>query len=195
MSHLRDQPDEVLYVMSGRGDEEAFRCLVERYMNLVVGYFVHRVGGGGQQAEDLAQDVFFKLWRHAARYSVKAKFSTYLYSVAHNTLVDFMRRKGTRFEEVSVDDEKERDLIAETADSGVPEPLEKLALDEQISLLKQALAKLRLPEREALLLVLADGLSYKEVSEILGIPEGTVKSRLHAALARLRKFLSLENRG
>ncbi|MBN1809780.1 MAG: RNA polymerase sigma factor [Planctomycetes bacterium] len=179
--------DESLYLLCAEGDKEAFRSLVERYMDLLIGYFVRRLRDA-ELSQDLAQEVFIKLWKHAGRYTVKARFSTYLYSVAHNTLIDYMRRKKSRIDTVSADDE-DGNIIAETADAGLPEPLKVLEVSEQLELVNRRLEELGEGEKQVVVLILAESLSYKEAARVLGIPEGTVKSRLHGALARLRKLL------
>ena len=74
MPRREDASDEELYRKSAAGDTDAFRELVLRYENMVVGYFARRVHDSGT-AEDLAQEVYLKLWRHAGRYTVKAKLS------------------------------------------------------------------------------------------------------------------------
>jgi len=187
MPDLRDEADERLYVLCAEGNTEAFRCIVERYQNLLVGYFMRRAGETSI-AEDLAQEVFIKLWRSAGKYTVRARFSTYVYSVAHNTLIDHIRRKATRTDTLSADAD-EGALLAETPDSGIPEVLERKAHEEQLALVKKALEQIREVERDVVMAVFAEGLSYKDAGEVLGVPEGTVKSRLHGALRHIRQIL------
>ena len=187
MPDLRDEADEKLYVLCAEGNTEAFRYLVERYQNLLVGYFMRRAGEAGI-AEDLAQEVFIKLWRTAERYTVRARFSTYMYSVAHNTLIDHIRRKGTRADTISADTD-EGAFLADTADSDIPEVLEHLAHEEQLALVRKALEQLKDVERDVVMSVFAEGMSYRDTAEVLGIPEGTVKSRLHGALRHIRQIL------
>jgi len=187
MHDLRDEADEKLYVLCAEGNPEAFQYLVERYQNLLVGYFMRRAGEAGI-AEDLAQEVFIKLWRTAERYTVRARFSTYMYSVAHNTLIDHIRRKGTRADTISADTD-EGAFLADTADSGIPEVLEHLAHEEQLALVRKALEQLKDVERDVVMSVFAEGMSYRDTAEVLGIPEGTVKSRLHGALRHMKQIL------
>jgi len=187
MPDLRDEADEKLYVLCSEGNAEAFRCIVERYQNLLVGYFMRRAGETSV-AEDLAQEVFIKLWRSAGKYSVRARFSTYVYSVAHNTLIDHIRRKGTRTDTLSTDAD-EGALLAEAADTTVPGVLERKAHEEQLALVRKALEQIRDVERDVVMAVFAEGVSYKEAGEMLGVPEGTVKSRLHSALRHIRQIL------
>jgi len=194
LAEEKKQSDEELYLLCAQGDKEAFRKLVIQYQDMVVGYFVRRLGDVAL-SEDLAQEVLVKLWKHADRYTVRAKFSTYLYSVAHNALIDYIRREDSRVDTVSGADEEGGNIIAESVGAGLPEPLERLEREEQTALIMKKIQELKKGEREVVLLVLAQGLSYKEAADTLSIPEGTVKSRLHAALSRLRVMLNIPDAG
>lgn len=184
--------DEQLYQLTGRGDEPAFEQLVMRHQHALYGYFLRRTGQPSL-AEELTQEVFLRLWRHAPLYRARSKFQTYLYRVAHNMYIDYLRRSSARPRETSLDSEEGSGIERIAPDAGVP-PDAAFDRDEVKARLHQALHKLPEREREVLLLVFDENLHYRECAEILRIPPGTVKSRVHTAVERLRRILDIGRR-
>ena len=179
--------NEELYTRAGQGDETAFERLVNVFQHALFGYFLRRTGKRGV-AEELAQEVFLRLWTHAPTYRVRSKFQTYLYRVAHNMFVDYCRRQGARPSEYSLDSDEGSAVEVFAADSTLS-PEDELTEDEMKERLHDALEKLPEREREILLLVLEEDLPYRGVAEALSIPEGTIKSRMHSAVVRLRQIM------
>lgn len=168
--------------------DEALAELVQRYQDELVGFFYHHCW---QQpiAEELAQTVFIKIYQARARYQQTAKVRTYLYRIAHNAWIDHVRKESRR-KNVSLDAEHGSHGLRlvdtlEARHNDASEDSEN-SLRARIETAVEAL-----PEGQRAVFVLANNQSmkYQEISEVLGIPEGTVKSRMHNAVRHLRKSL------
>jgi len=170
-----DPSDEELMLRVTRGDDEpALTELIRRYRGPLVNHFARR--GVQHEYEDLAQETFVRLYKARRRYRVRAKFTTYLYFIAHKVWIDHLRKTFRR-------DRREN------AFRGQPRPEHTEAPALARADLAWALAKLPATHRDVVAHSLLDQLSHNEISERLGIPEGTVKSRLHHALRSLRDIL------
>jgi RNA polymerase sigma-70 factor (ECF subfamily) len=183
--------DEELAVAAGRGSEEAFRELVERFERPVYGLIV-RIVRRGEIAEELAQETFVKAWRALARFDPERKFSSWLFKIAHNTALDALRRKGE--ETLSLDEpvgegEEPREL---PADPRAEDPLVRLAARGAGRALERAMAALRPQYREILLLRFGEGLAYEEIAEVTGAPLGTVKVHIFRARKELAAAMRSE---
>ena len=177
------------------GDHDAFRMLVERYQGRAYGLAL-RVLRDEEQAKDAVQDAFLKVYRSLDRFEGRAGFYTWLYRIVMNQCLDHKRRdKSDR--EVEWNDESAVGLLdaSESAASLAGRDADREAPDVAIerSEIRQAVARAidALPEdaRRTIQLREIDGLSYKEIAEAMGIPKGTVMSRLHYARQRLRELL------
>ena len=173
-----------------RGDEAALSDLYRRWAK-PLSNFLFGMCGDRALAEDLLQEVFLRVWRAAPRYEPTAKFSTWLFHVARNHWLNEREKRMHRIKPISLDrtgpDGDEPSIDA--PDRGAPTP-DREALDRELgSRIGQAVA--RLPEimRETWTLAVQQGLAYPEVAEILGIPVGTVKSRMFQAVRLLRDDL------
>ncbi len=163
--------DESLVAALNRGDVSAFDALYYRYRDWVV-RLAHRLTGNPDDALDVLQETFSYLFRKFPGFVLSARMTTFLYPVVKNLSIA-ARRKRERH----------------PSDEGVPDPpaKEPVRPEESRAELSAALASLPEPQREVLLLRFVDDLSLLEIADALGIPEGTVKSRLHNAIAALRK--------
>lgn len=181
--------DEHLMQAFAAGDARAFETLYDRHA-LPVWRFVRRSLPDASQADDLVQDVWFTLVRHAPQYEVRAKFRTWLFTLAHHRLVDHWR---THKHHTSLDaDTEDGAALAETlaAESGFG-PERRLSSREQAQALLEALAELPAAQREAFLLQAEGGLSLAEIAQATGVTQETAKSRLRYARARLRETLEV----
>lgn len=161
------------------GDSGAFAELLERYQNQIFS-LVLRMVRNPADAEDLAQDAFVKAFRNLASYDPEQPFITWLFKIAHNTTIDFLRRK--RPETVSIpEDDSLVDRGLSAADAVVGEAVAERLLGSLTPLY-----------REALLLRHKEGLALKEIAGLLGIPEGTVKIRLFRARELLKDKVGAE---
>lgn len=181
-------PDDGDFVARARdGDHGAFRVLVERYQGRAYRLAL-RVLRDEAEAEDAVQDAFVKAYRSLDRFEGRAGFYTWLYRIVMNQCLDRKRRgRGGRPVEWSEELEAARDPAAElSAPSG---PDGELARLEVRQLVAAAIAGLPEDARRTLELREIDGLSYQEIAEALGVPRGTVMSRLHYARKRVREAL------
>ncbi len=178
-------PDLELVVRWQAGDLESFARLVERHERRVF-RILYRMLGSHEEAADVAQETFLNLHRHGHRFRHESRFSTFVYRVAANAALNRRRSLGR--------DRSRMLALAERQATGDlpsrPGDPEEEVTRSQLGRRVQA-ALLVLPERLRLPLVLFDleGLPYSEISSVVGIPEGTVKSRIHRARQALREEL------
>ena len=179
--------DEQLMRSYAGGDTRAFETLYDRHA-LPVWRFVQRSVQNAALADDLVQDVWFSVVRHAPQYEARAKFRTWLFTLAHHRVVDHWR---THKNHASLDAESEdgaalADMLA--AESGFG-PERRLDSRELAQALLDALAALPPVQREAFLLQAEAGMSVAEIAQATGVSQETAKSRLRYARARLRETL------
>jgi len=171
----------------GAGDHKAFRELVERHQGAVVGT-VAKMLGNSSEAEDIAQQVFLRIWRNARRYRPDAKFTTYLYTITRNLVFNETRRRS-RKKEVSADEleENSNQLIAASSDHQPDSELLQVELQRAVD---AAIAGLPEAQRMAVVLRRYEQLSYEEIAEVLSLSVSAVKSLLFRARTTLREALS-----
>ena len=168
------------------GDSEAFAILYQRHKGALYRYFLRQCETAAQ-AEELFQDVWLRLIRSRKRYTIQAKFTTYLFRLAHNRLVDHYRRQSKR-QETAWDVETEQIEEPPSADTG--EGLEhQVQVRQQAQQLMTLLHDLPLPQREAFLLREESGMSLEEIAQATQVSRETAKSRVRYAIARLRRGL------
>jgi len=164
------------------GEIEAFGELVRRHQNNLLNFFRH-LGAHMDKAEDLTQETFLRLYQWRQRYEPTARFKTFLFTLARHAWVDSLRKEAR---------------TVRTAGGELPEYVpDARAHPEHAQThldIREALAALSEKLRAVVVLNVYHGLAYKEIGEILEIPEGTVKSRMFQALRQLRSLLSQENR-
>lgn len=185
-----DDSDEALMLAYGAGDGGAFDRLYARHKGAVYRYLLRQCRNAGI-ADELFQDVWMNAIRVRATYVPAARFTTWLYTLAHNRLVDHWRTSGqARF--VSVDDDGEgdtRDAMDAMPGAANDEPESRVLSNELGNQLRAALAALPPEQRDAFLLQYEGGLSLAEIAELTGVGMETVKSRLRYATAKLRSAL------
>jgi RNA polymerase sigma-70 factor (ECF subfamily) len=188
---LRD-PDTRLMIGVRDDQPGAFEELVERYQNRLVAVLHHLVGNA-EEAEDLAQEVFLRVYRARKKYRARCKFSTWLFTIANNLAINTLRSR------------KRRPVVPlNTRDSGPlgPRPAEQLVLDsgsqpsqrmqqqELAAIVRQALDGLNERQRMAVLLNKFEDMSYAAIAEIMGLSSKAVKSLLCRARTNLRAALA-----
>jgi RNA polymerase sigma-70 factor (ECF subfamily) len=176
--------DEDLMLAYAAGDAAAFDALYARHRGGVYRYLLRQCRQGGV-ADELFQDVWMNLIRARASYAPTAKFTTWLYRLAHNRLIDHYRASAL-LTLVSADDEAHMDAIAALPGARGDEPQVHAENRELGERLRAAVAALPPAQREAFLLQQEGGLSLAEIAELTGVGTETVKSRLRYALAKLR---------
>jgi RNA polymerase sigma-70 factor (ECF subfamily) len=160
-------------------DRDAFAVLVRRHEKMLLNFFAR--SGVEYDSEDLVQQTFLRLYRYRDRYVASAKFTTFLFILARQVWIDELRRRK-RHERLV--DGLSAEPRKEYADAEASDSSESGGMD-----LEQALASLPEGLRQVVELGVYQDLPYAEVAEILGIPVGTVKSRMFNALAKLREYL------
>jgi RNA polymerase sigma-70 factor, ECF subfamily len=179
--------DEQLMLQYRAGDVGAFDRLYARHRVPLYRYFLRLVRPAAV-AEELFQDVWMNLIRARGQYEVRAKFTTWLYRVAHNRLVDHYRRAASGAVILEQDDPD--DAIESVSDEPLHEPDNELDRRRLAALLARVLNELPAAQREAFLLREEGGLSLEEIADATGTNIETAKSRLRYALARLRRGLA-----
>lgn len=184
--------DEELMELYRRGSREAFEELFARHHRKVV-QFCYRMTGDRARAEEAAQEVFLRIARASFTYRATAKFTTWMFTIARRTTLNYLRDEKEGGEKVPIRSSGERDDAQEAVQ--VPGPLaldpERLAWSAQLGeKLLQALGNLPETYRTAFVLNRAEGLSYEEVAAVLGITVQAVKSRIFRAKEMLFEELS-----
>ncbi|HKP04388.1 MAG TPA: sigma-70 family RNA polymerase sigma factor [Chthoniobacterales bacterium] len=182
-----DAEDVRLMQLVSRGDPAAFEKLVERHQRLVVGT-VARMLGNNADAEDIAQQVFVRVWKSASRYVARAKFTTWLLKITRNLVFNELRRRS-RHAQVPLHpdpEEEERPL----RDEGAVAPDASLLEAELQQAIDAAIARLPETQRMAVILRRYEELSYEEIAEALDQSVSGVKSLLFRARTELRASLS-----
>jgi RNA polymerase sigma-70 factor (ECF subfamily) len=169
------------------GDHEAFRVLVERYQGRAY-RLASRLLGDPDLARDAVQEGFLKAYSSLARFEGRSGFFTWLYRLVFNLCIDMKRRDRTQ-RHVAWDDDVAREVSAGADAPESPQPGTELDRGELRDALARAIGQLPEDARRTLLLREVDGLAYAEIARALGIPKGTVMSRLHHARRRVRALL------
>lgn len=184
-----DDPDVRLMLAAQAGDTEAFQRLYAKYARQIV-RFALQFCGSLARAEELAQDVFLQVYKARAGYEARARFSTWLFRIATNACLSEMRRPEHRSPAASLDapdpgedDTGSRDL----PDAESPEGEASALASERRAVVRRLLAELPPQQHAALLLARAEGFSYEEVADTLGVSVPAVKSLIHRATVALRQ--------
>ncbi|HEV3203599.1 MAG TPA: sigma-70 family RNA polymerase sigma factor [Gemmataceae bacterium] len=183
--------DEELLARFRRGETEAFGALVRRYEQELFGY-LRRYLGDGNLADDVFQNTFLQLFTKIGQYEAGRPVRPWLYTIATHQAIDALRRIN-RHPAVSLDQahaelpDGEMHALLDLLEARTPGPVEQVHSEELRERVRASVD--RLPDflRQVVVLAYYQGLKYREIAEILGIPVGTVKSRLHAALAKLHE--------
>jgi RNA polymerase sigma-70 factor, ECF subfamily len=180
-------PDFSLVSRCLRGDEPAWEDLVRQHTRRVYG-LCFRFTGSGSEAQDLTQEVFLRVFRTLKTFrSTEGSFATWLARVTRNLLIDNYRR--TRQERVTDSIEEQLPMIEEAGGAASVRPDHALAGREASEILQATLQKLSPDLREAVILRDLQEMEYREIAEVLRIPEGTVKSRINRGRAELARHL------
>lgn len=188
------EEDFRLVALAQQGDMRAFDALVTRHRNRIFA-MIRNMTRNEADAWDISQDVFVKAWHALPRFEAKARFSTWLYRIAHNAVYDWSRKRKIESIGELNDEIFERDRIdpaATTAPSAAEAPDAALGHGELRAKIEQALAKLSPDHREVVLLKDVQGLAYKEIAEVMDCTLGTVMSRLFYARQKLQTLLKDE---
>jgi RNA polymerase sigma-70 factor (ECF subfamily) len=186
---LNPTSDEDLFGRACRGDEAAFTALVKRYERELYGY-LRRYLGDASFADDVFQNTFLQIYVKRDSYEPGRPVRPWLYAIATNQAIDFMRRRGRRSavsleQQTGEDGEGEVHRLLDLLENRGASAFESASLEETRRLVRQAVDQLPEFLRQVVLLAYFQGLPYRDVAATLGIPVGTVKSRLNTAIHRL----------
>jgi len=176
-----------------KGDISSFEKLVQKHKESIIN-IIYQFIGERDEAEDLAVEVFLRVYRAAKKYQAKAKFTTWLYKITTNLCLNEIRKKAklqtvSLSKPISAGEEKEEELIEKIADAA-PSPQQILEKKERNALIRKAIDSLPAKQRMATILQIYEGLSYKEISRILGCSVKSVERRLYWARTNLKEKLS-----
>ena len=186
------ETDEALMLRYCDGDAEAFAILYERHKGALYRYFLRQCSTQAV-TEELFQDVWMNLVRARDRYTVQAKFTTYLFRLAHNRLIDYYRRQANApmmtSETGQIGEDETEQTVEDLPLAAHHEPENQAYIRTQVARLLALIPELPEPQREAFLLREEAGMSLDEIAEATGVGREAAKSRLRYALARLRRGL------
>ncbi|MCS7306385.1 MAG: RNA polymerase sigma factor [Thermoguttaceae bacterium] len=185
--------EELLFLYRDQGDREAFETLVRRYERELY-HYLRRYLGDDQLAEDAFQLTFLQVYLKSDQFERGRKFRPWLYAIATNQATD-MQRRNRRHRMVSLDRrlqencQTEKSCLAQMVEGSEQNPAACSESTEQAEQVRLLVDRLPEPLRRVVLLVYFQGLKYREAAQVLDIPVGTVKSRLHTAMAKLSQAL------
>jgi len=188
--------EELFRLCRSAGDGRAFESLVQRYEGELFNY-LRRYLGNAEMAEDVFQATFLQVHLKQDQFEEGRRFRPWLYTIATHQAIDAQRR-NKRHRMVSLDHRTGDDDIGTLVDMLAADgqtAAEQLQAEEARDWVRSAVEELPEPLRAALLLVYHQGMKYREAADVLGIPVGTVKSRLHSALLKLNESWSRSGNG
>ncbi len=184
---MENNNDKILVEKYLEGDEKSLEILIQNYLGPIY-RFACKYAGNEKDAEDITQDAFVKMWRNLKKFDQNRNFKTWIFSIAKNTAIDFLKKKKflpfSRF-----DTEDGKNIITETFADTALLPQEIFEKQEIIRGLKSMIARLFPKYQTVLSLRYNDGLTFREIAETLDEPLHTVKSRHRRALIKLKKLL------
>jgi RNA polymerase sigma-70 factor (ECF subfamily) len=174
--------DEELMQCIQQGQESAFKTLYDRYSQRMYRYFYRMLGQSAEVAHDFTQELFLKIIEQPDAFDTQRRFSTWFYTVAGNLVKNEYRRRAKHPPQAPLDDAS----FAPASPTALPD------LDAEVrkAYIEKAVQALSPHHRECFLLRYQEGLAVQEISEIIGCPSGTVRSRLHYSLKKLNELLS-----
>jgi len=185
----KTDPDTQLMLRFQAGDEKSFEQLVERNKQKVLN-LVYRFLGGWQDSEDIAQEVFIKVYRARKTYKPTAKLITWLYIICKNTCYHELRKRKLKTVSLSAARDQTKDLPGhQIADEKAHSPLDSVLKGEEAAAVKAAIDSLPDSQKMALILRKYELLSYQEIAEVMETTERAVKSLLYRAKLGLKERL------
>ena len=188
---MQNDSDEKLAALHLSGDEEAFPLLMRKYLTAIYNFAAQFVGYG-QNAEDVAQETFIKVWKNLKKFNPAKKFKPWLFRIARNSAIDYLRQRKLTIPLPGVHDDEENGSAADLADPAPLPPEQATSLET-----KKAVRKIieALPPIYGTMLKLyyLEEFSLPEIAKILAQPIDTVKSRHRRALIKIRQLISQDS--
>lgn len=189
MKDKRDEiteDDDILVAQFKAGEQEAFIKLMNKYSASIF-YYAKRMVKNYEDAEEINQDIFVRVFKALPSWEPRASFKTWLYRIAYNRCIDQLRAQSRRRTYSLDDDDEQIDIPVAT---GIYSNPERVAQQREIGKhIENALSQLSSQQRDVFTLYHYGELQIKEIAEVLGIAEGTVKTHHHRAMRNLRKIL------
>ena len=182
-----EHSDDELILQYRAGNQSAFDELVKRYLHPIF-VFSRRMTGSDATAEDVTQETFVKVWKMLGRYHTTNTFKSWLFAIARNTAIDYLRKKKLPVVS-SFDTSEGKNLLAETISDPDTLPDNLIEKAENKKLVESALEVIPIADREILILHYSDGLTFDAIGKIVKKPLNTVKSRHRRAMAKLREYI------
>lgn len=186
LENIKTLTDVELIAKAIGGREDGFEELVRRYQRPITGY-VYRMLNNYDASLDVTQEVFIKVYNSLERYSSEYKFSTWLYRIAHNAAIDYMRR-NCHVNQQSIEAENADGSYQMQIESSQPNPEQMRERSEWRAEIESVVRCLPTVYRELILLRHTQDLSYDEIAEVTNLPLGTVKNRLFRAREMMREM-------
>ncbi len=183
--NIKSLTDGELISAAIRGREDGFEEIVKRYQRPITGY-IYRMLNNYDASLDVTQEVFIKVYNSLERYSAEYKFSTWIYRIAHNAAIDYMRRNSVN--QQSIETENADGTYQLQIESSQPNPEQERERSEWRKEIETVVKCLPQVYRELILLRHAQDLSYDEIAEVTNLPLGTVKNRLFRAREMMREI-------
>jgi RNA polymerase sigma-70 factor (ECF subfamily) len=188
--HAAASDEELLLSFATERDEKALEQLIHRYERPLYNYLL-RYTGNASRAEELFQATFERVFQRCQQFEPGRRVKPWIYSIATHLAIDAARRAGryrtTSFDESVEQDDSHAGKLFDLLSDNHPSPVAQLEAEERRIWVRQALKQLPDEMRAVVLLVYYEGLKLREIAEALHVPIGTVKSRLHRALAQLNR--------
>jgi RNA polymerase sigma-70 factor (ECF subfamily) len=181
--------DADLISRAAGGDPSAFQAIVERHRSMVY-RVAYQFAGNHHDAEDIAQDVFIKVYRSLDRFRQDAQLTSWMYRIVMNACIDHRRRQRSAIAAPFGDEAEQRML---NTPEGTPGPEESAYAGELGQVLESEIGRLPSGQRVVFVMRHHQGMKLCEIADALGLAEGTVKRQLHAAVHRLRQALTQAN--
>ena len=174
-----------------KGDEKSLEILIKRYLKPIYSFVYRYVGS--EEAEDITQEVFLKMWKSLKKFDRNKGFKTWIFSIAKNASLDFLKKKkAIPFSEFDTQEDGNR--LMDTLADPSPLPQKLLEKADMAKMLNVAMEKLSPSYRMVLFLHYNDHFTFREIAEIFGESLNTIKSRHRRAILRLRKMLKAEDK-
>ncbi|MBN2356306.1 sigma-70 family RNA polymerase sigma factor [candidate division KSB1 bacterium] len=186
---MSDVTDKDLIDAILAGNQRAFEEFMQRYKNLVRHIIVRMIANTADR-EDLGQEVFFKIYHNLGTFRFASKVSTWVAKIAHNACVNYLQKKKIPLLENNYLEEDKNGITLERFRGDGQSPLESVEQENAAALIQAAIEQLPVHYRSVITLYHLHEMSYAEISEIMGLPEGTVKSYLFRARKILRHKLA-----
>lgn len=189
------ESEDIIIKKAISGDDGAFETLVRTYESFVYNVAYQSLKSQ-DDAFDVSQEVFIKVYKSLGSFRGDCKFSTWIYRVAQNVVKDFLRSKGNKLKTVSVyetDSDGEEHQLEIVDESTAADPIASFEKKECATLVREAISRLSEEQRTVIVLRDMEGYTYEEIAEMLFLDMGTVKSRINRGRNAIKKFLSERN--